>query len=105
MEKNRCYIKSDTFEIRALSVQDKQDTPITCELISNSFIQINLENMLLSSPLTFTMYDITGAFVLSRNLQSSTEQIDIQMLQKGSYIIDISLPNTTSIHRTMIIKQ
>jgi hypothetical protein len=51
------------------------------------------------------MYDITGAFVLSRNLQSSTEQIDIQMLQKGSYIIDISLPNTTSIHRTMIIKQ
>jgi hypothetical protein len=100
-----CSIISDTFEIRALSVQEQQVNPITCELISNSFIQVNLENMLLSSPFTFTMYDITGAFVLSRNLQSSTEQIDIQMLQKGSYIIDISLPNTKSIHRTMIIKQ
>jgi len=100
-----CSIISDTFEIRALSVQEQNDAPISCELISNSFVQVNWENIVLTSPLTFTMYDITGAFVLSRNLQSPLEQIDIQMLQKGSYIIDISLPNSTSIHRTMIIKQ
>ena len=70
---------------------------------ANDFINIQIDNINLSEPLTLEVYDVTGKKVFISSLTQMQNKLNISDWAKGMYMIEIS-QNKNSIHKKIIVQ-
>lgn len=84
------------------NLQTNEELTIYPNPVQGNFINISVTNNQFSDECVLNIYDMTGRIVLTQNLKSINERIDISQIQEGIYFLSLTDKNRYAVKKLIV---